>query len=317
MIEKILVPLDGSELAASIVPYVAQLARGLDARVTLFTVVDPDAVDIPARLEARRARVSPAPLETGSRYASGIYERVERSIRDRLQNGVEGLADQGIHAEARVVFGKVAEEIVKVAEGESYSLIAMSTHARRVLARGILGSVTDRVVHTSLIPVLTITPAEARKYWQQGVNIAAVVTPLDGSSLSESALPYAEELAQKLSLRLVIARAVDIGMYTLAAEGYPISVTSLEEELEEEANSYLNATAEWLRARGLNATPRLLRGSPAKAIIDLAHEIPQSIVVMTTHGRSGFKRWIMGSVAEKVVRFSGHPVLIVPPPDQG
>jgi nucleotide-binding universal stress UspA family protein len=314
MIEKILVPLDGSELAAAIVPYVAQLAGGLDARVTLFTVVDPDAVDIPARLEARRARVSPSALEAGSQYASGIYERVERSIRKRLQNGVEGLANQGIQAEARVVFGRVAEEIVKVAEDEDYGLIAMSTHARRVLARGILGSVTDRVVHSSLVPVLTITPAEARKYWQQGMNIAAVVTPLDGSPLSESALPYAEELAQKLSLRLIIARVVDIGAYSLAAEGYPyISATSLEEELEEEANSYLNVTAEKLRARGLDVTPRLLRGSPAKAIVDLAHEIPQSVVVITTHGRSGFKRWVMGSVAEKVVRFSGHPVLIVPP----
>jgi nucleotide-binding universal stress UspA family protein len=313
MFEKILVPLDGSALAATIVSYVGLLARGLKAKVTLLTVVDPHALDLAARLEER----SPSAIESGGPYASQIFARVERSIKERLQNGVDSLYSQGIQAESKVVLGEVAEEIVKVAKNEGYGLIAMSTHARRALARGIVGSVTDKVVHASSVPVFTITPAEARKYWQRGMSIKTVVVPLDGSSWAEMALPYAEELAQKLTLNVVLARAVDIGVFTVIREGRPyISPTPLDEELEQEANYYLGGVAEKLKARGLNVTTRLLSGNAARAIVDLAHETPQSIVTMTTRGRSGINRWFVGSVTEKVIRLSGQPVLVVPPPYQ-
>lgn len=317
MFEKILVPLDGSGLAAAIVPYVSILARGLKAKVTLLTVVDPDALDIPARLEARRAGTGVSAAEPGGLYTSQVFARVERGIKERLQKGIDSLNSQGVQAESKVFLGKVAEEIVRVAEKEGYGLIAMSTHARRALSRGILGSVTDKVVHASSVPVLTITPTESRKYWRQGMSITTVIAPLDGSSWAEMALPYAEELAHGLSLKVILTRAVDIGALTVLKEGRPyVSLTPLDEELEKEAEAYLGGVADKLRAKGLEVETRMLRGSAAEVIVGLVHEMPQSIVAMTTRGRSGINRWLIGSVTEKVVRSSGRPVLIVPPPYQ-
>ena len=314
MFEKILVPLDGTDLAEGILPCISQLARGLNAKTTLFTVVDPDTIEVSPRRETRvraeRSFVS-SPASRGGNFSQRL-DRVERAIGEYQRSVAERLDGGGVDGDSKVAVGSPAEEIVRVAGEERYGMIAMSTHARGAVGRGILGSVTDKVVPSSPVPVLTIRPEEAEKYWQEGETIGTLVIPLDGSHLAENVLPYAEELARKLSLKCILAHAVGFGAPPVPAQFYESSTASEEEELEKEVAGYLAETVNTLSAKGLDVTWRVHKGRAANFIVDLARETPQSIVALTTRGNSGVTRWILGSIAEKVVRSSGGPVLIVP-----
>ena len=138
-----------------------------------------------------------------------------------------------------------------------------------------------------------------------------VVVPLDGSPLAETALPYAVELATKLSLELDLVRVIDTGgPYTALLDDAKF-VEALP-EIKEEASGYLREVTARLAKQGLDAHPRVLEGSPAREVVDFARDTAQDMVVITSHGRSGFTRWRLGSVAETLVRASGDPVLIIP-----
>jgi nucleotide-binding universal stress UspA family protein len=339
MFKKALVPLDGSELAEGILPYVSQLARGLEMSLVLLSVVDPDDVELPERLRVAPAEApprivpvgiqdvatvparpaaeerSPYPHEPGGPYVSQIWENAQTTLRRRHEAITHALSRQGVKVESLTALGKPADEIVRVAEQQGCDLVAMSTHGRTTLGRGILGSVTDKVIHTSSLPTLTITPERAEKY-HAGDAINAVMCPLDGSPLAETALPYVEELARKMSLEALLVRVLKIGgIYAAYADGYPYAgVTELEAEIEADAAEYMKEVAENLRGKGLSVRWKLLKGAPAQSIVDLAHEEPQDLIVLTTHGRSGLTRWVIGSVAEAVIRASGDPVLVIPPP---
>lgn len=339
MFQKVLVPLDGTEMADSIVPYVSQIAGGLKSRVLLLSVVDPEELEFFTRLEVMRVKqslggfvpgvavsqpvIKPQSVRAGEAvsaqdiadlYARRAFERLEGTLKRHLESIAAHLAAQDVQATILTSFGEVSGEIVGVAEREACDLIAMSTHGRNLLGRGMLGSVTDKVVHLTRVPVLTIRPEEAQSYRQGGLRLSTVVVPLDGSLLAETALPYARELARRLSLRLVLARVVDIGVFATRLDEYDyISTIPLDEQLVSLSEAYLKGVVEKLAPAGLDVKWVVLRGDPAQQIVKLAQETPGTLVVMSTHGRSGIRKLVVGSVAEKVVRSSAAPVLIVPP----
>ncbi|MCX7622483.1 MAG: universal stress protein [Thermomicrobium sp.] len=123
--------------------------------------------------------------------------------------------------------------------------------------------------------------------------IASVVVPLDGSELAEAALPYGKALAERFGASLYLVRVVDIEAPADVAAG---------------ARDYLAKVAERL---GVPAEITVRYGDPAAEIIDLVLELPDPAIAMTTHGRSGLGRWLYGSVADRVVRGAGVPVLLI------
>ena len=337
MFHKALVPLDGTKLAGGILPYVSQLSRGLGMELVLLTVVDPATVAIPeslagsggdaaasrlevvgtigigiARLDVEASeRSSERVHETGWPHASQLFDRAESEARSRLRKAVERLADTGVTAQAEVAIGEPADQIVRVAQRQGCDLIAMSTHGRSALGRGIFGSITDKVIHSSNLPTLTVSPDRANDYRGGDATLSRVVVPLDGSPLAETALPYAAELATKLSLELGLVRVINTGgPYTAWLDD--AKFVKVLPEIKEEASEYLQQVTARLAKQGLNAHSRVLEGSPAREVLDFAHDTPQDMVVITSHGRSGFTRWWLGSVAETLVRASGDPVLIIP-----
>ena len=245
---------------------------------------------------------------------SQLSEEVETKVRKHLQEIVDQLALEDLRAEVVISSGRRSTEIVRVAERQGCDLIAMATHGRNVLARGILGSVTDEVVHASRVPVLTMTPEKAEIYRLHKITMAKIMVLLDGSPLAETVLPYVEDLARKLSLEILLVRVVK-PLHMFWMDHYPTSLDEQEKAVEVEATNYLETTAEKLKAAGLSAQSQLLTGHPATSIIELARETPHDIIALATHGHSGVMRWAMGSVAEALVRGTGDPVLIVPPPD--
>jgi nucleotide-binding universal stress UspA family protein len=202
---------------------------------------------------------------------------------------------------------------VDVAEQQPGTLIAMSTHGRSGLARWALGSVTDKVLHATSNPMLIVRSQDPENF-SQDVNLTSLLVPLDGSALAERVLPLAAILAKALGLRVTLLRATpSIGdYYQYADSAPPAGVEDLAREVDEEAATYLDDTARRLRLEGVReAEQSLVHGSPEIAVTDYVREVPHCLVAMTTHGRSGIGRWVLGSVADRVIRSSGAPVLVM------
>lgn len=299
--DPILVPLDGTDEAEGILSYVCQVARGTNAPLILHGVVDPHAIDFPAS-------AGPYVIYADEAEAAALSYAAEhlRIIERRLQK-------EDVKTQIMTTLGRPADEILRVAAEERCGLIAMSTHGRNAIGRAILGSVTDKVVRSSTLPVLTIAPNKAKEYQaRHGGSIRRVMLPLDGSELAEHVIPYVEPLARALSLEVTLVRVVD--------QQYPIydfpsyeQLRTLSDRRITEANGYLRGVARDLKSRRLNVQTKLLRGTPARALLDLAHNTPNDLIAITTHGRSGLSRWSTGSVADALIRASGDPVLVVRP----
>jgi nucleotide-binding universal stress UspA family protein len=209
--------------------------------------------------------------------------------------------------------GDPAEQILRVAKDLNVGLIVMTTHGRGALGRWAFGSVADAVTRTSPVPVFVVRPRDGDIEITPVVQ--RVVVPLDGSPIAEEALPTATSLAQRLHVPVHLVTAIDVTRL-LPVEMMPTVAfdAALYEEtlaqLEADATAWLTQTAEQLQHEGVATTWAIVHGSPFLAISDAVK--PGDVIVMTSHGRSGAKRWLLGSVAEKLIREGPVPVVLVP-----
>ena len=184
-----------------------------------------------------------------------------------------------------------------------------------------LGSVTDQVLRLTDKPLLVVRSHESRAA-TQGDNLRTMVIPLDGSLLAEQILPHAAATAAGLGLTVqlvsVVPPTVQYVSMAGAGEMYNSNLETMATQALDDAASYLAQVRERLLSQGTNTVENhVLRGDPAGSIIDLAAATSDKLVAMTTRGRSGLGRWILGSVADRVVRNSGDPVLLVRATDEG
>jgi nucleotide-binding universal stress UspA family protein len=195
-------------------------------------------------------------------------------------------------------------------------MIAMASHGRGAVGRAIFGSVADRVARTAPVPVLILrTPDEDV---DQSVVVSRIVVPLDGSQLAERALPVARDLSREFAAPVHVVRAVDPASTLPMASGVfgagpavSADVTDLIwQEAESDARSTVTAAVSRLQAEGVDASGAILNGSPFFAIREATK--PNDLLILTSHGRGGVRRWLLGSVAEKLVREANAPVLLVP-----
>lgn len=288
MYERILVPLDGSDLAEQVLPYVRLVAGALGSRVELVRVLGP----LPAEMDEPARR----------RYR----ERAE----DHLSGVRTALEAAGLTATASILEGPPADAIVTEAEKESGTLIAMSTHGRSGLSRWMVGSVTDKVLHASRNPLLVVRAKEGNP--PPEARLRTMIVPLDGSSLATEILSYLVPLIKALGLGVVLARA--LRPPTGPTQGDPLEMTSFDggDRPDALAAEYLQEVVGWFAGQQVEvAETRVLREYPASAIVGLAKETPDSLVAMSTHGRSGVSRSVLGSVTDRVVQQSGDPVLVI------
>lgn len=297
MFTKILVPLDGSKLSERVLPYAKSLAQGLKIPMELLAVVDADAV------------VSLA-VDSES-YKEALFAERKKLARNYLKNIANMLVD-GFHAERFVEAGKPPETIVAHAAADAGALVAIGTHGRSGVERWVMGSVADKVLHSTKNALLLVRTTEDRP--KETGAFTSVIVPLDGSALAESVLPVVAELARSLSLQVTLVRIWDIpALYY--DESYLVDERILK-TIEDEAREYIDRKIIDLGRQGLNGMKGVvLQGFAADRIIEEAKKTPHSLVAICTHGRSGFRRWMLGSVTEQVVRHSGDPVLVIRPPD--
>ncbi|MGE5818658.1 MAG: universal stress protein [Deltaproteobacteria bacterium] len=296
MYTNILVPLDGSTIAQGVLPYARAVAAALGIPVHILQVMDP--VTLIPSVAAQQGRSHN--ILTINREHNGDYLK---EIAASFCNPA------AVSSSVRV--GKPAEVIIEVAATERDTLIAMATHGRSGIRRWLLGSVAEKVLHGADNDVLLIR-AIGQIERTEAAHLERLVVPLDGSELAEKALPRAVELAKKMTLELILLR-----VYLMPGVAYPTGNYApdwklLDQETRERASEYLEGKIRELRNEGLERVSfRVLEGSAAEKIIEVAQESPESLIAMSTHGASGVGRWVLGSVTERVVRHSDAAVLVV------
>jgi nucleotide-binding universal stress UspA family protein len=301
----VLAPVDGSNRALRAVHWAEKFA-GLDGTVILLRVIPPQ----PNYAESLFSLVG------AEDTVQEIQDAWTRTAKAELIVAAAVLSGSEVTVEQLVAEGEPDEEIVAAGARRGVQMIAMASHGRGAIGRAIFGSVADRVARTTPVPVLILrTPDEDV---DSDVVVSRIVVPLDGSEIAARALPIAGELSKQLAAPVHVVRAVDAALALPMASGVfgagPVvdaEVTDqIWEEAEAEARSTVTAAVSQLQAAGVDASGGIVNGSPFFAISEVIE--PGDLLILTSHGRGGVRRWLLGSVAEKLVREAKAPVMLVP-----
>ncbi len=294
MFEKILLPLDGSQLAEMALPYGRELVRKLDSELILFHVCEPG-----HNQQKHMHKV----------YLNSLGEALKRNLKSSRPKGTE------IKVTTRIEAGGPQENICTLVNNNEISLIVMTAIGASGFKVGkMIGSVTDHICRTVPIPVMLIRARDAQRINGRKQLINRILLTYDGSELSKRALPVAEELADKLKVpitlfqmaHMVIPYADDMSGPTF------FDYTKFSEDIEKQVRAEMIALETELRKKGLDVTHNVVTGTNATdEIIEAGKKVNADLIVISTHGRSGLRHWALGSVAERVVRHSGIPVLLV------
>jgi nucleotide-binding universal stress UspA family protein len=310
----ILVALDGSTLSEGILPHAMALAQATESALMLMQVLEPvyepifGALGIPAFEEEEQLAL--------------MREEQLASLHHYLENLANQLRAEGLEIHTKVIEGNhPATHISWLAEHDTLLLMsAMTTHGRSGVLRWLFGSVAAEVVQTTPRPLLLLRPHESERSSSTGnfkaVAYQTIVVPLDASPFAEQALDQAYELASAMNVTLHLVSIVPpphVLPLPLQKEKEPHSwLRALQQTEVERRTHYLEEKAEQFRVQGLQVQTEVATGHPAEEILRFSTQHQHLLLVMTTHGRTGFRRLLLGSVAMKVVQGAHVPILLVP-----
>jgi len=301
MFERILIPLDGSASAELILAQLKPLLKHEGAEVFLLQAVyDPPSI----------ARIDTGKLSTEHGASAEAY----------LQHIVHRLKLDGIHAHGIVKKASADEAIFQTARERNVQLIAMTTHGRSALSRWMMGSVTEKVLRAAEVPLLIIHSFKRTPFGDsvplagEPVSFKSIVVPIDVGDQSLAILPFIERLAKLYESEIVLLH--------VRPESPPVESfrekTGIGTALVPLPNpdGTIPQTVTIAEGRLSNAGIRfrrlLLKGNPPSQILEATSTGGFDLLAMATHGRSGLKRWVMGSIAERILRSSPIPMFVVP-----
>ncbi len=298
MYERILVPLDGSELAQIALPYAEKLARALGSRIILIYV-----------------------SELTEDHYNHMHQFYLRQMVETTKQDAEAFPDkQGlgtIKVESAILVGDPADQILGYAEKQDIGLIVMSTHGRSGIKRWAMGSVADKVLRAAKQPVALIRAKGARPDMVgERPLLSRIIVALDGSKESKAVIHYIEELASKLQSEVILLQVIvpEHHIYATGGAEYGVYNEQQLESMKKLGRASLEEIVTGLKQKGISARAEILLGPAAETIINFADQIHATLVAMTTHGRSGVSRWARGSVAERVLQAGNTPLLLVRSP---
>lgn len=319
-ISGILVPLDGAGIAASVLPTVASLARPIRAAVHLTAVVDLKTLEIPehyypsnpdTQVSLDSAAQESAPLNPNDTRITAAYtqHRVERA-RDYLGALASRLQALDIETSYEALVGDPMTDIVDLARRKRFGLIALSPHSRYAIGRG-LGSVTDRVLHSSPIPILVAPPLSDPQPSASEIATGTVIATLDGSKAAESALEPASQIARATGAQLVLLRSTGGRARERAwGEGAHRVGRDIEADFRREVGVYMDRVADRLE---IPCTTMIGGEDEVTEILDALNSLPTSIAVMASQGQAGLTKWRLGSITDRIIRQTSRPIIVVPP----
>ncbi len=288
MYNRIMVPLDGSELAEVTLWYAARLTGRLKAALTLVYVSPQDEVT-----------------------STHMHECYLKDVITRIKKAARSAGRDEVNVDYKMLKGDPAEEIVDYADKAKIDLIILSTQGKSGIKRWPLGNVANKVVSATSKQVLLIRAKGAKTDVYKG-SLEKVLVPVDGSKQSESILRYITHLAKELDLDVTLQH-----VWMRRVPSYPTreGLERLKKE-KKQAENYILRLESRMKSKGVRTSVVLddiTQGSEAEQIIKLAEDGKYSMVAMATHGWSGVERWIFGSTANKVLNEGSTPLLLARP----
>jgi nucleotide-binding universal stress UspA family protein len=274
MIERIVVPLDGSLTAEAILPQVRRVLYRNDSEVILVRAVEPPFVE-------NAISMAETQLAAAREYVLGQQERLEQA---------------GVRVSHVVRLGSPSGVLLDVVKERNATMVAMATHGNTGLKRFLLGSVAEAVIRKCPVPVLLIRP-----FWSYDLlppvetakrPIRNLLLPVDGSDRSLESLPCVIEFAELFETRIVLLRVLE------------------KEETEAEVLPQLQAIAKTIEKKGVVTMVVLEKGNPVEEILKTVRFREIDLIAMSTHGRTGASRAVAGSVTEEVLRQATVPMLV-------
>jgi nucleotide-binding universal stress UspA family protein len=283
---RIMVPLDGSAFAEAALPTAYSLAQRLGAGVHLVRVHHPPlAAAGPGGGAAVDSAFDQELEDEGRRYLDVLLRRIEAHERARSAT-----------AHLR---GPVVQTLTDYIHDESVDLVVMTTHARGGLSRLWLGSVADGLVRLTTVPVLLLRPGRQRPSPPAAAPpFRRVLLPVDGGSAGDRVLEHAIALAGTSGVEYTLLRVL-----TTRGRSADTGRAALQ--------TILDLKAQRLRARGLTVRSQVVvSDTAAEGILRYAAEHDVGLVAMATRSRGGLERLLLGSVADRVLRQAGIPLLL-------
>ena len=285
MFKSILVPLDGSGYGKSVLPYVKELAPRFGSKVYVLGV------------------------GIGSKQ-----RRVNRLLGEYINDVANNLRIDNIEVEPVILYGRPADEILIFTEENDIDLIIMATHRRGGMARWWVGSVAENVVSEACASVLLVRSNHLEEIeTMKKSTLLNILAPLDGSDIGEAALSHAEALAMETGASLSLLQVIP-PPGGLEAKIFGSEFRRLVKAMHDSGEEYLGSVAERLTKKGVKTTYKVIAGDPAHMIVEHINDEKVSLVAMSTHGRTGIARWILGSVADKVLHEAEVPMFLVRSP---
>ena len=285
MFDKLLFPTDGSDGAAAVFDHVLALADAHDATVHVVNVAD-------------------TTRESITTVRGRVVDALEQAGAETVQQAATRASERGVPTVTEVLQGEPYRTIVDYADTYDIDLVVMPTHGRRGLERFLLGSTTERVVRRAEVPVLTIRPDDdvTVRY-----PYRTVLVPTDGSDPAAAALDVGIDVATVAAAAVHLLSVVDV-----TSLGVDVRADIQAAALEEGAHDVVDAAAERANAAGIDSTTAVEFGGSVPAVVrSYITDNDVDLVVVGTHGRTGFDRYVLGSVAEALVRTAPVPVLTV------
>jgi nucleotide-binding universal stress UspA family protein len=300
MYKRMLVLLDGSKIAEVVFSYAQELSGRLGLDIDLLHVCTAE--------EAQQLPMRQAYIEHMAEILKAQSEEIQSKAGIRT-------GKKTIEARAKVVVGYPAEEILKYADENQIDIILLSTHGRSGIRRWGLGSVADKVIHEAMVPIWLVPAYLHEGILSDSIPQRVLLVPLDGSELAEAVIPHVIQLVKQR------AEATKIMLINVTK---PITIKASEKEigligenissLKTEGELYLSKIVKVLKDAGIKADAEQLIGDPAEEIVKYAAAHEPRLIVMSTHGRSGFSRFVFESVTENVLhRLQKTPVFLVRP----
>jgi len=303
MYNKMLGPLDGSGVAEMALPYARKIGGGLGLELILLHVCEPQKSEIKL-------------------ICQGYIEHAATLLHNQLKEAqVDATGQRPLEKViGKVVEGNPAEEIVNYAVKNEIDIILMASRGRSGVKKWMLGSVADKVLQASPVPVWLVRAPFPERIFQNEWPERNLLVPLDGSRLAESVIPHVKTMVKQFGpekVNVILLRVYEEPSinadYPEASMQLPWKnhVNHIKEYFKKQAEKYLLGVQEKLIGAGLQASVEVLMGNPADAIISYAEKHPHLLIVMASHGYSGISRWAYGSVADKILHSAANPVFLV------
>ena len=296
MFRRILLPLDGSQLAEAALPAAASLAQTLKAPVTLLHVIEENA---PETVHQNRHL-------TKSDEAEAYLKKI-----------AEGAFSKDTQVETHVHTAQVKDVPKSITEhvGEfNPDLIIMCAHGSGGIRDLLFGGIAQQVVAQGTTPLLLLQPTTAA---QKPFDLRRILLPLDSESIHDESLPFAEELAKAYQAELYLLSVVPTfgtlrGEEAATSSILPATTSALLDAKEEAAKEHLQEHLNLLSRAELRASAEVARGDPTQVIVNVAERIEADLIILSTHRRAGLSAFWERSVAPNVVRRTRVPILLIP-----